>query len=223
MSLIFTGNIRKLLGEKDLTIAEFAEAIDEKVSRVNDVLSGKQRPPFDMVEKILTTFDVDANWLITGKNISKKETHKEGNYSDELDYEYIPMYDVEVSAGNGTAAYGVTDPAMHLAFRKDWLKLRGLFAKDLNCVVARGDSMEPTINSKDTLLVDTSKTNPRDGQIYVIRSSDVLWVKRIQRQIDGSLSLISDNPTYAPMQLNLDDHPDIQVIGQVVQISKDLN
>lgn len=83
--------------------------------------------------------------------------------------------------------------------------------------------MEPTINSKDTLLVDTSKNNPRDGQIYVIRSSDVLWVKRIQRQIDGSLSLISDNPTYAPMQLNLDDHPDIQVIGQVVQISKDLN
>lgn len=82
--------------------------------------------------------------------------------------------------------------------------------------------MEPTINSKDTLLVDTSKNNPRDGQIYIIRSSDVLWVKRIQRQIDGSLSLISDNPTYAPMQLNLDDHPDIQVIGQVVQISKDL-
>ncbi len=222
MSLIFTGNIRKLLGEKDLTIAKFAEAIDEKVSRVNDVLSGKQRPPFDMVEKILATFDVDANWLITGKNISREETRKEGDYSSASDYEYIPMFDVEVSAGNGAAAYGVTDPAMHLAFRKDWLKSRGLFAKDLNCVVARGDSMEPTINSKDTLLVDTSKNNPRDGQIYVIRSSDVLWVKRIQRQIDGSLSLISDNPTYAPMQLNLDDHPDIQVIGQVVQISKDL-
>ncbi|MFV2030764.1 S24 family peptidase [Neisseria sp. S1] len=83
--------------------------------------------------------------------------------------------------------------------------------------------METTINSKDTLLVDTSKTNPRDGQIYVIRSSDVLWVKRIQRQLDGSLLLISDNTTYPPMPLALADHPDIQVIGQVVQISKDLN
>lgn len=105
------------------------------------------------------------------------------------------MYDVEVSAGNGAAAYGVAEPANHLAYRKDWLKLRGLFAKDLNCVTARGDSMEPTISSKDTLLVDTSKTNPRDGQIYVIRSGDVLWVKRVQRQIDGSLLLISDNST----------------------------
>ena len=83
--------------------------------------------------------------------------------------------------------------------------------------------MEPTISSKDTLLVDTSKTNPRDGHIYVIRSGDVLWVKRVQRQIDGSLLLISDNTTYPPMPLMLSDHPDIQVIGQVVQSSKDLN
>lgn len=223
MSLIFTGNIRKLLGEKNLTIAEFADAIDEKVSRVNDVLSGKQRPPFDMVEKILTAFDVDANWLIAGRNSSTGKTGKSGNYSELSDYEYIPMYDVEVSAGNGAAAYGVSESSTYLAFRKDWLKSRGLFAKDLNCVVARGDSMEPTINSKDTLLVDTSKTTPRDGQIYVIRSSDMLWVKRIQCQIDGSLLLISDNTTYPPMPLALADHPDIQVIGQVVQISKDLS
>ena len=83
--------------------------------------------------------------------------------------------------------------------------------------------MEPTISSKDTLLVDTSKTNPRDGHIYVIRSSDVLWVKRVQRQIDGNLLLISDNVTYPSMPLALAEHPDIQIIGQVVQVSKDLN
>lgn len=223
MSLIFTGNIRKILSEKDLTIAEFAESIGEKVSRINDVLNGKQRPPFDMVEKILTKFDVDANWLITGRNSSDLKTVGGRNYSETGDYAYIPMYDVSVSAGNGAVAYGEAEPTTHLAFRKDWLKARGLFAKDLNCVTARGDSMEPTISSGDTLLVDTAKTNPSDGGIYVIRSSDVLWVKRIQRQIDGSLLLISDNQTYPPMPLTLSDHPDIQVIGQVVQVSKDLN
>ena len=59
--------------------------------------------------------------------------------------------------------------------------------------------------------------------LYRNYSSDVLWVKRIQRQIDGNLLLISDNETYPPMLLMLADHPDIQIIGQVVQISKDLN
>lgn len=210
--------IRQVIELNKITLDEFAERIGEKPTRLKDVLRGKQRPPLEMIQSIVEKFQIDANWLI---NIDGN-FHQSGKV-DEEDYAYIPMYDVEVSAGNGAVAYGATEPAMHLAYRKDWLNSRGLFAKDLNCVVARGDSMEPTINSKDTLLVDTSKTNPRDGQIYVIRSSDVLWVKRIQRQIDGSLSLISDNPTYAPMQLNLDDHPDIQVIGQVVQISKDLN
>lgn len=210
--------IRQVIEFNKITIDEFAEKIGEKPTRLKDVLRGKQRPPLEMIQSIVEIFQIDANWLIgKGRNF-----HLEGEI-DKDEYAYIPMYDVEVSAGNGAAAYGVAEPANHLAYRKDWLKLRGLFAKDLNCVTARGDSMEPTISSKDTLLVDTSKTNPRDGHIYVIRSGDVLWVKRVQRQIDGSLLLISDNSTYPPMPLMLADHPDIQVIGQVVQVSKDFN
>lgn len=210
--------IRQVIEFNKITLDEFAEKIGEKPTRLKDVLRGKQRPPLEMIQSIVENFQIDANWLI-GKG---------GNFHpieeiDKDEYAYIPMYDVEVSAGNGAAAYGVAEPANHLAYRKDWLKLRGLFAKDLNCVTARGDSMEPTIHSKDTLLVDTSKNNPRDGQIYVIRSGDTLWVKRIQKQIDGSLLLISDNETYPPMSLMLSDHPDIQVIGQVIQISKDLS
>ncbi|ATD64859.1 helix-turn-helix transcriptional regulator [Neisseria weixii] len=210
--------IRQVIELNKITIDEFAERIGEKPTRLKDVLREKQRPPLEMIQSIVENFQIDANWLIgLSDNFHQSGTKNEG------DYDYVPMFDVEVSAGNGASAYGVTDPAMHLAFRKDWLKSRGLFAKDLNCVVARGDSMEPTINSKDTLLVDTSKNHPRDGQIYVIRSGDTLWVKRIQKQIDGSLLLISDNDTYPPMSLTLADHPDIQVIGQVVQISKDLS
>ena len=210
--------IRQVIEFNKITLDGFAEKIGEKPTRLKDVLRGKQRPPLEMIQSIVENFQIDANWLI-GKGGSFHSIEE----IDKDEYAYIPMYDVEVSAGNGAAAYGVAEPANHLAYRKDWLKLRGLFAKDLNCVTARGDSMEPTISSKDTLLVDTSKTNPRDGHIYVIRSGDVLWVKRVQRQIDGSLLLISDNSTYPPMPLMLADHPDIQVIGQVVQISKDLN
>ena len=88
------------------------------------------------------------------------------------------MYDVEVSAGRGIDAYGAAAPKTYLVFRKDWLRTRGLF-DSLNCVMARGDSMEPTIGNKDTLLVNTARSNPVDGRIYVIRSEDTLWVKRV--------------------------------------------
>ena len=145
--------IRQVIEFNKITLDEFAEKIGEKPTRLKDVLRGKQRPPLEMIQSIVEIFQIDANWLIgKGRNF-----HLEGEI-DKDEYAYIPMYDVEVSAGNGAAAYGVAEPANHLAYRKDWLKLRGLFAKDLNCVTARGDSMEPTIHSKDMLLVDTSKT-----------------------------------------------------------------
>ena len=210
--------IRQIIESNKITLDEFAEKIGEKPTRLKDVLRGKQRPPLEMIQSIVEKFQIDANWLI-----GKSGNFQEKRSCNQDDYAYIPMFDVEVSAGNGTTAYGVTDPANHLAFRREWLLQRGLHEQDLNIVTAKGDSMEPTISSKDTLLVDTSKTNPRDGHIYVIRSGDVLWVKRVQRQIDGSLLLISDNTTYPPMPLMLSDHPDIQVIGQVVQVSKDLD
>lgn len=205
--------------KNQITQEDLAERLGVKKNTVWNWENEKSYPNALQIMDFLD-YGFDIQYILTG---SRGEVSNNLNSSDRTaDYDYVPMFDVEVSAGNGAAAYGVTEPAMHLAFRKDWLKSRGLFAKDLNCVVARGDSMEPTINSKDTLLVDTSKNNPRDGQIYVIRSGDTLWVKRIQKQIDGSLLLISDNDTYPPMSLTLADHPDIQVIGQVVQISKDL-
>lgn len=218
MSLIFIDNIRAIMEQESMSAAAFAAKIGEKTSRVNDVLQGKQRPPFDMLEKILSTFDVDARWLILGDN---SQIRNISNNSDE--FALIPMYDVEVSAGSGAVAYGEIEPTHRLAFRRDWLASRGLYEKDLHVVIARGDSMEPTIHGKDTLLIDTSKSTPRDGHIYVIRSGDTLWVKRIQRQFDKSLLLISDNTAYPPLPLNLAEHPDIQVIGQVVNVSKELN
>jgi phage repressor protein C with HTH and peptisase S24 domain len=48
----------------------------------------------------------------------------------------------------------------------------------------------------------------------------MIWVKRIQRQIDGSLLLISDNKLYPPMSIKLDESTDVDVIGKVVNSSK---
>lgn len=128
--------------------------------------------------------------------------------------------DVEVSAGAGAIMASDEKPKYCLAFRKDWLQSRGLKEKDLYVVFARGDSMEPTISDGDSLLVNTAEKDPQDGHIYVIRSCEILWVKRIQRLLDGSLLLISDNKIYPPMPLKLDEASDVEIIGKVVNSSK---
>lgn len=220
MSLIFRENIRHLIDEMGVSISEFAENIGEKPSRLNDVLQGKQRPPFDLIEKIVTTLRVDANWLITGNG--EKANQEKNNSEPNLEsFSFIPFFEAEISAGWGNSN-DVHTPTKHLAFRKDWLKSVGLNEKDLVAATATGDSMGQTVPNGCTMLIDTSKNMPKDGSIYVIRSADIFWVKRIQRQLDGSLLLISDNETYPPMTLDLRTHDDVQIIGKVVHISKEL-
>jgi transcriptional regulator with XRE-family HTH domain len=53
--------------------SEFAERIGVQRSSISHVLSGRNKPSIDFLEKILNTFpDIDANWLITGKSSSIK-------------------------------------------------------------------------------------------------------------------------------------------------------
>ena len=162
---------------------------------------------------LLGEFGVNVDFVVSGNSNAAQDIEQNSEYSS------VPVYDIEVSAGDGS----INDDqksSYSLAFRKDWLKSRGLHVKDLHVVIARGDSMEPTIGDKDSLLVCTAEKVPKDGHIYVIRSGNMLWVKRIQLQLDGSLLLISDNKVYPPMLLNLDESSDIEIIGKVVNSSK---
>lgn len=202
--------IKNQLSQEDL-----ADKLDVKKNTVWNWENEKSYPNALQIMDFLD-FGFDVQYILTGKKQIPDSL-------DEEEFALIPFFDVEVSAGFGIYSDGVTDPSSYLAFRRDWLRDNGLKEKDLNCVLARGDSMEPTIGNRDTLLVDTSRATPRDGHIYVIRNNDSLWVKRVQKQIDGTLLLLSDNEAYPPMTLHLDRHPDIQIIGQVMNVSRDLS
>jgi len=140
------------------------------------------------------------------------------------DYYYIPAYEIEASAGHGAFTEGATTPAKHLAFRKDWVHDRRLSPSSLSAIFTRGDSMAPTIPDGATILVDGSRTVPLDGKIYVIRIDDRLWVKRVRWILGGGLRLISDNRIYGDTDITKADlaHNDIQICGQVVNVSYDL-
>ena len=163
---------------------------------------------------LLAEYGVYVDYILNGQ--SQDAT---GSAMDE--FGLIPVReDIEVSAGAG-AFVGMEDSSAYcMAFRKDWLNSRGLKEKDLYVVFTRGDSMEPTISDQDSLLVNTAEKMPHDGHIYVIRSQDTLWVKRIQKLLNGSLLLISDNKIYPPMELNLNEASDVEIIGKVVSSSK---
>jgi len=105
----------------------------------------------------------------------------------------------------------------YIAFRHDWIRSRfGIDPADLILETALGESMQPTIHNGDLLLVDTTDRAFNNFGIYVLEVLGERLVKRVQRKLDGSLLLISDNETYQPDQVPPALAKDVTVVGRVV-------
>jgi phage repressor protein C with HTH and peptisase S24 domain len=123
---------------------------------------------------------------------------------------------LKIPAGHGTTAED-WNGTPYFAFEPNWLKqLTRTQPNQLSIVQVIGDSMVPTLNEGDDILVDPGNPGDRirDG-IYVLRNDNVLVVKRVAvNPIRGTVTVQSDNPAYA-------DWPDCEIdslafIGRVI-------
>jgi transcriptional regulator with XRE-family HTH domain len=59
--------IREILSREHLSSSQFADRIGVQRSSVSHVLSGRNKPGFDFIYKVLTAFpEISGEWLITG-------------------------------------------------------------------------------------------------------------------------------------------------------------
>ncbi|MCK4749207.1 MAG: helix-turn-helix transcriptional regulator [Bacteroidales bacterium] len=73
--------IQEILRREDLSSSQFADKIGVQRSSVSHVLSGRNKPGFDFIYKILESFTgINAEWLITGYG----DMYKQLRPSDEL-------------------------------------------------------------------------------------------------------------------------------------------
>jgi hypothetical protein len=128
----------------------------------------------------------------------------------------IKRQPVGVSAGPG-ALPGEEFGKPYFGFDERWLKaLTQTPPSNLSIVRVEGDSMSPTLNDGDDILVDHGDCGERlrDG-IYVLRVDEALIVKRLALNPMGRrVTVQSDNPAYP-------DWPDcgmdeIHCIGRVI-------
>ncbi|WP_060507357.1 S24 family peptidase [Pseudomonas sp. NBRC 111124] len=144
--------------------------------------------------------------------------------SEDDRYAFVPQYDAKAAAGLGSENPHV-EIRSTLAFKRDWLKVKGAKADQLIVIYAEGQSMWPTINDRDVLLVDRSRIDPVDRQVFVLAGADGAIVKRLVQGPFGKWILRSDND-------DKDQHPDRfffrsednehRIIGQVIWRGGDL-
>ena len=84
----------------------------------------------------------------------------------------------------------------------------------LRILKVRGNSMEPELREGDRLVVDTARTVPAAGELFVLWDGTGLVVKRIEAlTADGTLRLASAHPDYPACERPADE---VRVVGKVL-------
>ena len=141
-----------------------------------------------------------------------------GPAEDEPIGSLVPVKRTPVRASAGLGAIPYDEAAKpYFAFDERWLKgLTGSPPGRLSIIRVEGDSMAPTLNAGDDILVDLADAAERlrDG-IYVLRADDALVVKRLALHPAGRrVTVQSDNPAYPDWpDCGLDE---LHCIGRVI-------
>lgn len=205
----FHNKVLTLRTQMSLSRRAFGELIGVSEAKIQKIEIGAQRADHEFLVRLAKGANIDLNWLLLGAA---------GPDTSQADSDYtaqIPKFNVTVSAGHGAAVDGET-VENYYAFSARWIKSRGLSAEQLCVVTASGDSMEPRLHHGDLIMVDRSQTTIADGVAYVIRWGDDVLVKYVQRIGRDKISLLSENPRYAPRDVDLSQPDDMEIIGRVV-------
>lgn len=133
--------------------------------------------------------------------------------------EYLQIHRLSAigSMGNGDEQID-DDVVCSISLRVSWLRdnVPGVNVGSLRIISGRGNSMSPTFNDGDLLLVDCSiKTVKIDG-VYVLSAQGRLFIKTVRQRLDGCYEISSDNPTVKTVDV-LDGSHEVVVHGRVIR------
>lgn len=194
-----TGKLRRKVSYTDIAIAldvtrQYANQIKDKE------LSCEQ------LERLDKHFDVNLASANTLPKIQNTE-----------DCISIPVLgEVSASMGYGVTVCNEVQTAIY-SISRQLAKDLGVSTSQTEMIFAQGDSMMPTIEGGDSLLVDHARKEIYDGKIYCVRIDGQLYAKRLQKIPPDTVVIVSDNPKYRSFEIDLRRCPDydFEVIGEI--------
>ncbi|MCD8378590.1 MAG: LexA family transcriptional regulator [Candidatus Gastranaerophilales bacterium] len=139
------------------------------------------------------------------------------NLTNMVNVDFYP--EVFASCGGGTVMFSDEKNVVELP--------KTLFSdyspsKKYSMIYAQGDSMTPFIDNSDKLIVE-HRNNEQiiDNKVYVFCYKSEIFVKRLAKNVD-EIIIKSDNPNYSMRYIKGEDMNDLQIIGQIVGIVRNI-
>ena len=134
------------------------------------------------------------------------------------DIAYIDYYtDVFASCGNGSIVFSSEKTKLPIPISM----ISGYSKNKLYSMInASGNSMSPTIDNGDKLIVEHWNGNQiQDNKIYVFCFNNEFFVKRLSKNLD-EIIIKSDNPEYRIRTINGKSAAELILIGKIVATVK---
>jgi phage repressor protein C with HTH and peptisase S24 domain len=222
MPNVIASRLRAVMRQKGITSSELAKRSDVKPSFVYDILNGKSTNPSTLkLAKVADTLGISLSFL-AGKDAESDVTTV--HFDAPPQSEYVAISPLLMQGFLGKGGYNPAEQREGpYYFRKSWLRDRlQVNADDLRIVFVRGDDMEPTLCNNDIVLIDTGKKSPTPPGLFVIYDGIGTVVKRLEfitGSLPPSLRVISDNPTYPPVERTVDE---THILGRVVWFAREM-
>lgn len=196
-------------------------------SNVGNIENG-HRKSTSYVVQLAHALNVEPLWLATGKGPKRRHDDQSNaidlqknklEIQESCDYSTIPHFAITASLGTGIDLIDTEDVIEKMTLKNEWLS-KNVFAskiKNLAVISGKGNSMSPTINDGDLVLVDCGVRSANVDGIYVLSANNRIFIKTVRQRIDGVFEISSDNPSVKTVDVLNGDY-EVIIYGRVVWV-----
>lgn len=193
--------------KRKVTDKEVSLALDMSVQNFSNY-KNDDRIPLENILNFCAKKRISINWLL----YSQMPCSLENETMKHVGVKYA--FDINASCGGGAINY---DDAEYEVIMFPWYMLSHIEAKNdkydhIHIINIVGDSMEPELSDNDKVFVDTSKKELNKKSIFVVCTTDGVYVKRVEINEDKQVVLKSSNPAYKDIIVD----GEVSIIGQVI-------
>ena len=205
--------VKKLRLERDWSQAQLAEKIGANPSVIGNI-ERRNSKSTEYAEQLADVLEVDLAWLLTGKGTANKldtQVADDSNSARENVSDYVVIggstdyplvlvdyLDKKASCGGGYVNGEYEEKKGQIAFTVEFLRENKLPIDGDGLVLmhACGDSMGYTIPDETMMLVNRKEChfeNMISKEVYTFNADGEMICKRAFKNLDGSITLVSDN------------------------------
>lgn len=205
----FKTRLKQLRNERGISQRQLAEFLKVAPSTISMYENGQREPNFEVLESLADFFNVDLNYLLGKTNKTTKII---------LDSESSKGIQIPVlgTVPAGIPITAVEDIIDYEEIPKSWENQGEFFGLKI-----KGDSMYPTLENGDVVIVKKQSTADNGDTIIVMVNGDDATCKRYERSETG-IMLIPNNNAYNPVFYTNEEIEalPLTIIGKVVELRR---